>query len=185
MDICDQIKALRSQRDELDNKLKDLYKTKYGIQHDYEVEAAMKMEESIDRYGYGRPLGNEIKGDIPSLVNVYGYSSKNYTVRVIDINLISETNFKVVGYQEFEDKIYSIERLKDGIYRHKNGKDHVLVFKKTVNPDKFWVEMNLFEYSNQFLANHADAISKINALKEYRRKLLQREFVSNLTSVRS
>jgi len=167
MDIDNNIKDIKTQQLALENKLKELYKAKYGDVYDFQIKILIKLEESLSIYGYGKSLKDELEDNIPfSEDHVYNFNSNRCKIRIMDIELISETDFKVLGYDDFVNNTYSLERLQSGIYRHIDGDKYKMVFRSTVD-EEFWVEQSLFENTNEFLEETPDYLDRINKTKDY------------------
>lgn len=143
------VKEFNDKMSKLDNKLEPLYNKKYGglSKHDFEV--LEKLEEVERATGFGKSVECERNGEIPSSIHsLYCVIPNGVTPCVVNVELVSDTEFKVFGYEDFEGHTFSVDQNSSFLYKKKDEEVYRLVFRIS-NYRKFWVEEDLFMMSIQ------------------------------------
>lgn len=152
-----QIKEITDQKDLLINefnekisalneKLEPLYNEKYGGLSKHQFEVAEKIAELERTTGFARSMRDDREGYIPfSQYNLFGMIPSDTVSAVIDIELVSDTEFRVL-HPDFQNHVLPLEKHDYMIFKKKGEEVYKMQFRTTYrNKDtKFWVESDLF-----------------------------------------
>ena len=74
---------------------------------------------------------------------------------MMEIKFVSKTHFKVIGFKDFEDHTYLLERHKSYVFKHKDKEVYRMRFRSS-NHEKYWIERGLYCHSEQNRARFYD-----------------------------